>query len=325
MESASHVSSEDELLQLREEGKISEAEYKDLLTALTKSQRGIEKLELSETLNTKTEQKSGKIALIIMLAGLFLPAMGFGIIQLSTGPNQGAAIAPWFYLGVVFEIVAFVLGISSWPDIQAKVTVITIGTIAAFIVLLISLSYFSRIKLERALLDIKMTEVQLAREDQAARSHSRHTESVELKSYPLDDMEGLITRSNISIDESISSDGNGSLRIEATESTKIRLFETGNIDIENAQLFYQAKIRTEKVQGEVYLEMWCHFPGNGEFFSKGNFDEKSLFGTTDWTTEEIPFLFREGENPDNIKLNLVINGKGTVWIDDIRLLKGSLL
>ena len=25
-----------------------------------------------------------------------------------------------------------------------------------------------------------------------------------------------------------------------------------------------------------------------------------------------------------VKLNLVINGKGTVWIDDIRLLKGQL-
>ena len=36
------------------------------------------------------------------------------------------------------------------------------------------------------------------------------------------------------------------------------------------------------------------------------------------------FFLKEGENPDNIKLNLVINGKGTVWIDDIRLVKGRL-
>ena len=33
---------------------------------------------------------------------------------------------------------------------------------------------------------------------------------------------------------------------------------------------------------------------------------------------------KEGENPDNVKLNLVINGKGTAWIDDIRVLKGPL-
>ncbi len=68
--------------------------------------------------------------------------------------------------------------------------------------------------------------------------------------------------------------------------------------------------------------MWCHFPGRGEYFSKGLMNP--LTGTTDWTTEEIPFLLKRGENPDNVKLNLVIDGKGTVWIDDIRLLKGTL-
>jgi hypothetical protein len=32
-----------------------------------------------------------------------------------------------------------------------------------------------------------------------------------------------------------------------------------------------------------------------------------------------------GENPDNVKLNFVVNGTGTIWIDDIRLLKGPLI
>jgi hypothetical protein len=40
--------------------------------------------------------------------------------------------------------------------------------------------------------------------------------------------------------------------------------------------------------------------------------------------EETPFFLKKGENPDNVKLNLVINGKGTAWIDDIRVLKGPL-
>jgi len=74
------------------------------------------------------------------------------------------------------------------------------------------------------------------------------------------------------------------------------------------------------VEGQVYLEMWCHFAGRGEFFSRGL--QTPLTGTTDWTSGETPFFFKKGENPDNIKLNLIIKGKGTVWIDDIRLLKG---
>lgn len=142
----------------------------------------------------------------------------------------------------------------------------------------------------------------------------------ELKEYPIDNLEGIITQSGVQIDKEVSSDGNGSLRITATEPTTVRLFETGDIDIENARLIYQARLRTEGVEGQVYLEMWCHFPGKGEFFSRGL--GTPLTGSTDWTTEETPFFLKRGENPDNVKLNLVINGTGTAWIDDIRLLKG---
>jgi hypothetical protein len=68
--------------------------------------------------------------------------------------------------------------------------------------------------------------------------------------------------------------------------------------------------------------MLCHFPGKGDFFSRGLMTP--LSGSTDWTTQETPFFLKGGENPDNIKLNVVIDGKGTVWIDDIQLLKGTL-
>jgi hypothetical protein len=96
-----------------------------------------------------------------------------------------------------------------------------------------------------------------------------------------------------------------------------------DIDIENARLIYQARLRTENVKGQVYLEMWCHFPGIGEFFSRGL--QTPLTGTTDWITEETQFFLKKGEKPDYVKLNLVIKGKGTAWwIDDIRLLKGPL-
>jgi hypothetical protein len=40
-------------------------------------------------------------------------------------------------------------------------------------------------------------------------------------------------------------------------------------------------------------------------------------------TQETPFFLKKGENPNNVKLNLVIDGKGMVWIDDIRLFRGA--
>lgn len=34
-----------------------------------------------------------------------------------------------------------------------------------------------------------------------------------------------------------------------------------------------------------------------------------LLGSQEWTSLETPFFLKAGENPDNIKINLVINGE----------------
>jgi hypothetical protein len=145
---------------------------------------------------------------------------------------------------------------------------------------------------------------------------------VVLAQYPIAGALDVLTRDSTAVDNAITSDGNGSLRIHVDTTTTIRLYEAGDLDVENARLVYQAKIRTEGVQGKVYLEMWCSFPGKGEFFSRAL--QAPLTGTTEWTTQETPFFLKTGENPDNVKLNLVIDGKGTVWIDDITVTKGPL-
>jgi len=147
-------------------------------------------------------------------------------------------------------------------------------------------------------------------------------EVVELKKYPLDDLQGVITKNDVAIDKEQSSDGKGSLKITATEPRTVRLFETGDLGVDNARIIYSARLKTENVKGKVYLEMWCHFPGKGEFFSRGL--DSPLSGTTDWVTVETPFFLQKGQKPDNVKLNLVVDGTGTVWIDDIKLLKAPL-
>jgi hypothetical protein len=64
--------------------------------------------------------------------------------------------------------------------------------------------------------------------------------------------------------------------------------------------------------------MWCRLPGTGEFFSRGL--DHVLTGSTDWASFETPFLLKKGEAPDLIRLNLVVEGSGRVWIRDIELL-----
>lgn len=143
-----------------------------------------------------------------------------------------------------------------------------------------------------------------------------------LKSFPVDSMDGVLTQSGVTLDNIVSSDGKGSLKITASQPTTIRLYEVRDVTIENARLIYRARVKAENVSGQAYLEMWCVFPGSGEFFSRSL--QSPITGTVDWSTIETPFFLQKGQKPELIKLNLVINGQGTVWVDDIALIKGPL-
>ena len=147
-------------------------------------------------------------------------------------------------------------------------------------------------------------------------------QEVELKRFPIDSLDGIITQSGAELDKDNSSDGKGSLRVVAAGPNVVRLFEVSDVEVENARLTYRAKLRSNKLEGQAYLEMWCRFPGKGEFFSRGL--QNPVTGSMNWITAEAPFFLKKGEKPDLIKLNLVVDGKGTVWIDDVRLFKGSL-
>ena len=144
----------------------------------------------------------------------------------------------------------------------------------------------------------------------------------EIRRIGLDGMADVITKNNVAFDEETTFDGRGSIRVSVAGPVSIRLVQLGDIDLHRAVLVYQAALKTQDLDGEAYLEMYCLFHGRGEFYSRGL--DHALSGTTDWRTVSTPFRLREGENPDIVRLNLFVNGTGTVWIDDIRLLKRPL-
>src|SRR2546425_9350787 len=107
--------------------------------------------------------------------------------------------------------------------------------------------------------------------------------------------------------------------VDSKEQQTIRLFEIQGPQVEQCLLTYRAKMKTDSLAGGAFLEMWCRLPGRGEFFSKGL--QQKASGTTDWASYEIPFSLKKGERPDLIKLNLVVGGKGKVWLKDVQLLE----
>jgi hypothetical protein len=148
------------------------------------------------------------------------------------------------------------------------------------------------------------------------------TAAVELKHFPLDSLEGVRATTGASFDPKISADGKGSLRIDAKESMTVPLFEVTDVGVENATLIYQARLQSESLDGKAFLEMWVRIPGKGEFFSCGL--DRPITGTMSWMIVATPFLLQAGQKPDLIRLNLVVQGKGRVWIDDVHLMRGPL-
>ena len=110
--------------------------------------------------------------------------------------------------------------------------------------------------------------------------------------------------------------------IDARGDAVIRLFEIPDPQVEQCLLAYRAQMKSDGLSGRAFLEMWCRFPGRGEFFSKGI--QRPISGTTDWSSYQISFYLKKGEQPDLIKLNLAIEGKGKVWIKDLELLATPL-
>jgi len=140
----------------------------------------------------------------------------------------------------------------------------------------------------------------------------------DLRKLNLDDASAIGT--TIQTDTQVKAEGRGSIKITTQWPTTICLGEVKGLNIETAKLVYKAKVKSD-LEGTAFLEMWAHV-GGGQYFSKGMNDVVSQ--KTDWKIIQTPFLFQKGQQPDKVTLNVVINGKGTVWIDDIVLSKEPL-
>src|SRR4030042_2348806 len=135
------------------------------------------------------------------------------------------------------------------------------------------------------------------------------TYAEELKKLNLDDASAIGT--TIQTDTQVKAEGKSSIKITTQWPTTICLGEVTGLDIEGSKLVYKAKVKSD-LEGTAFLEMWEHV-GGGHYLSRGM--NNVVTQKSDWKMIQTPFLFQKGQKPDKVTLNVVINGKGTVWID----------
>jgi len=87
------------------------------------------------------------------------------------------------------------------------------------------------------------------------------------------------------------------------------------------------EVRYEGVEGQGYLEMWSVFPNGERFFSRTLATQgtlAALHGESSWRRFELPFfLSGTTQTPSRLEINLVLPGRGTVWLGPLRLERPS--
>jgi hypothetical protein len=146
----------------------------------------------------------------------------------------------------------------------------------------------------------------------------------ELKSFRLNTMNGILATANVSIDSSQSADSithtKGALKIEAPSSMTVKLVQTGPLSANDCMLIYRATFRSKELSGRAYLLMTVRWSDGLETFSRGF--EQAIIGSVPWVMEDISYtLDRTGKTVANVTLGMVIEGTGTVWVNDVKLLK----
>lgn len=133
----------------------------------------------------------------------------------------------------------------------------------------------------------------------------------------LDDVSSLGL--TIASDPQVKVEGRSSIRIATLHPATVCLGEVSGLDLENSTLNYSARVKSQ-LDGTALLEMWVQVDGR-RYFSRGL--NSTIKGNSDWQLIQTPFIFQKGQKPERITLNLIINGTGTVWVDDVVLSKSS--
>jgi len=140
----------------------------------------------------------------------------------------------------------------------------------------------------------------------------------ELKTLSLDDPAAIGLK--IQADTKAKVEGQASLKVTTPWPTSVCLGEVAGLNVQGATLVTTAQARS-KLQGGAYLEIWVVI-GKGRYYARGL--DSQVSGTKGWTPIRTAFQLAKGQTPDRVILNLVINGSGTVWIDDVRLAREPL-
>jgi hypothetical protein len=82
------------------------------------------------------------------------------------------------------------------------------------------------------------------------------------------------------------------------------------------------RVRYDNVEGVGYLEMWNYFPGGGQYFTRTLAEQGPMMkvqGSSGWRPFVLPFDATGAPHPTRLVVNVVLPGKGTVYLGSLEL------
>ncbi len=124
-------------------------------------------------------------------------------------------------------------------------------------------------------------------------------------------------------------DGATALQLRATASgpTSLHLVTIDHPPVTGPAYAIAGEVRYQGVEGQGYLEMWTVLPDGQRFFSRTLAAQgplAALHGESNWRRFELPFFLSGApQAPSRLEINLVLPGRGTVWLGPIHLEQSS--
>jgi hypothetical protein len=126
----------------------------------------------------------------------------------------------------------------------------------------------------------------------------------------------------VSTDKSITADGNGSIKVEAALNAMVTVADQKNLSVpKDNTLWCTIKVKCAGVKQRAYLELWCEVAEGRRAFSKGL--DQPLQGDSDWREIRLPMMVNGDFTVSRALVNVVIEGPGTVWVDQVTFEKAK--
>lgn len=143
----------------------------------------------------------------------------------------------------------------------------------------------------------------------------------EIDAFNCDTTDRFLSPEAASLDTSGTAEGTGCFKFVVAEPATHPLFEV-KFPGEGAKFTFQFKMRVSDFLGDAYGLMAVHYASGGKQEIK-NYD-RALGATSDWVPMELSWTVQKGQKVDSLILSAALNGTGTVWVDDVHLIKTPL-